>query len=279
MGKINFMENFKQENNIQALKVEQIKSPEGNDVSYSPERGGIITSLKFQGKEILYLDEGTFRNIEGNVKGGIPILFPNAGPIPDEIKTEELKNLKQHGFARESKWTSERVDKGFKETLKSNNLTKEFYPYDFEVSLTGKFEDDGSFTLNQCVKNLENEKEMPISSGFHPYFKVPNEQKKNIKFNFEGGKLIEGQVETWTNGKAVSIENPNTPLEVDIPGLGTMVFKFSKEYKRIWVWSMEGKDFVCVEPVMRDKGGIIKDPEKIKPGETHLSSVNISRKE
>ena len=272
------MENFKQEKNSQILKIEQIKSPEGNDVSYCPERGGITTSLKFEGKEVLYLDEETFRNTEGNVKGGIPILFPNAGPIPDEIKTEEFKNLKQHGFARESKWISERTNKGFKETLKSNDSTKEFYPYDFEISLSGKFENDGSFTLSQCVKNLENEKEMPISSGFHPYFKVLNEQKKNIKFNFEGGKSIEDQVETWANGKAVSIENPNVPLEVDIPGLETMVFKFSKEYKRIWVWSMAERDFVCFEPVMRDKGGIIKDPEKIKPGETHLSFVNISRK-
>jgi hypothetical protein len=30
---------------------------------------------------------------------------------------------------------------------------------------------------------------------------------------------------------------------------------------------------------MRDKGGIITDPEKIKPGETHISSFNILLKE
>ena len=269
MGKI------EQKFNQPVFNIESVKGPEGSEVSFCPERGGIITSLKLNGKEILYLDEETFKNTEVNVKGGIPILFPNAGPIPDEIQTEELRNLKQHGFARESQWDSERIQGGFNEILKSNDMTKEFYPYDFEISLLGKLEKDGSFTLSQCVKNLGNEKEMPISSGFHPYFKVPSEEKKNIKFNFEGGKLIEEQVETWANGKAVSIENPNSPLEIQIPNLGNLIISVSKEYKRIWVWSMKDKDVVCVEPVMRDKGGIIIDPEKIKPNETLESSFNI----
>ena len=117
---------------------------------------------------------------------------------------------------------------------------------------------------------------MPVSSGFHPYFKVSREEKKNIIFNFEGGELVKEQIEKWANGKAVSIENPNKPIEIKIPGLGSLVFDISKEYKRIWVWSMEGKDFICIEPVMRDKGGIIEDPEKIKPKEKHSSSFNIS---
>ena len=85
MGELPNLEN-------RVFPVETVRSPrfgrpelttegEGNEVSFSPERGGIITSLKLGGKELLYLDEETFRNPEVNVKGGIPILFPNAGPL------------------------------------------------------------------------------------------------------------------------------------------------------------------------------------------------------
>jgi galactose mutarotase-like enzyme len=272
------MKNLEQKLNP-ILKTETIKTPEGNEVSFCPERGGIITSIKLQGKEILYLDKETFEDTKVNVKGGIPVLFPNAGPIPDDIKTEELKNLKQHGFARESKWNSQKEINGFKETLDSNSETKESFPYDFELTIDGHFEKDNSFTITQAVESKEKNKEISISSGFHPYFKVLSEEKKNIEFNFKGGEIVKEKTEIWANGKAVSIENPNTPIEVNIPGLGVLVFNISKEYKRIWVWSMEGKDFICVEPVMRDKGGIITDPEKIKPGETHISSFNILLKE
>ena len=272
------MKNLEQKANL-SLKIETIKTPSGDEVSCCPERGGIITSIKLKGKEILYLDEETFKNPEVNVKGGIPILFPNAGPIPDEIKIEDLKNLKQHGFARESKWSSVKGSSVLKETLSSNSETRELYPYDFNLSLECHFEKNNSFTITQIVENKEKGKEMPISSGFHPYFKVLSEEKKNIEFNFKGGEIVKEKTEIWANGKAVSIENPNTPIEVNIPGLGVLTFNISKEYKRIWVWSMEGKDFICVEPVMRDKGGIITDPEKIKPGETHISSFNILLKE
>lgn len=261
-----------EKNNI--LKIKTIKTPEGNEVSFCPERGGIITSLKLNGQEILYLDQDTFKDINVNVKGGIPILFPNAGPIPDNMKTEALKNLKQHGFVRNSKFNSIKKINVFNESLSSDLKTKEVYPYDFKLSIDGHFEKDNSFSIIQTVENI-GENEMPISSGFHPYFKVSSEEKKNIKFNFKGGDYIKDQFEKWSNNEYVSIENPNEPIEIVIPNLGVILLNFSKEYKRIWVWSMEGKDFICVEPVMQDVGGIITDPEKIKPNSTHFSSINI----
>lgn len=271
------MNQFEQKQTI-GPKVETTIVSNG-EISYSPERGGIITSIKINNKEILYMDEDTFENREGNVKGGVPILFPNAGPIPDEIKTEELANLKQHGFARESnKWTSLKKENGFIETLKSDEETIKAFPYDFELSVNGKYEEDGSFSITQLVKNLETDKDLPLSSGFHPYFKVSSEAKKDIEFNFKGGEFVKGNTEIWSNGKAISIENPGKSIEVNIPNLGKLILKVDKEYKRIWVWSQTDKDFICIEPVMRDKGGLVNDPEKIKPGETFSASFNLNLK-
>ena len=258
-----------------SLKRENIKTLEGSEVSFSPERGGIITSLKLDGKEILYLDEETFNNLNSSVKGGIPILFPNAGPIPDEIKTEEYANLKQHGFARDMKWSFEKTENGFAESIISDENTKSVYPHYFKLTLRGVLEEDDSFTLTKTIQNLNEDKDMAVSSGLHPYFKVDNEQKQNIEFNFPGGKFIKENIEKWANGEYVCIDNPNIPLEVYIPELGTLIFTIDKEYKKIWVWSMPDKDFVCIEPVMHDKGGIILEPTIIKPKESLTVSFNV----
>ena len=113
-------------------------------MSYCPERGGIITSIKFRGTEILYLDQETLENPAVNVKGGIPILFPNAGPIPDtSTAPAEFANLKQHGFARlSSRWHFVTHWSVFFEELKSYYETRSCYPYPFTLSIYGEIGED-----------------------------------------------------------------------------------------------------------------------------------------
>lgn len=259
-------------------KIETVEIPNGDSISYCRERG-IITSLKIGGgKEVLYMDEDTLNDRKVNIKGGIPVLFPNAGPIPDELKTLEFAELEQHGFARKQEWEAVETMEGINASLRSSKETKKVFPYNFELSLISKFEKDGSFTVTQQVENHEAGKEMPVSFGLHPYFKVPNELKRDVRFNFEGGKYVEENKEKWSNGQSISLENPGTPMEIQIPDLGVLIFKISPEYKKIWVWSLSGKDFVCIEPVMRDKGGIITDPEIVKPHQKYSASLNVSFK-
>jgi galactose mutarotase-like enzyme len=261
------------------LKIETFKTPEGNEISCCPERGGLITSIKLQGKEILYLDENTFRDKNVNVKGGIPVLFPNAGPIPEElkIKAPELANLKQHGFAREQNWKFVNTNNEFNMVLEANDESKKIFPYDFKLSLISQFKKNGSLTIIEQVENLEQHKEMPVSFGLHPYFRVPNELKGNIEFNFSQGKRVKDNFEQWANGKAVSVKNLGFGdlFEVKIPGLGKLVLDISTGYERVWFWSMPGKDFICIEPVLRDRGGIIEEPERIKPSHIFSPSFNI----
>lgn len=261
--------------NVNTFKIEMIKGPNNGEVSYCPKRGEIITSIKLAGKEIIYLDQETFKDLNVNVKGGVPILFPNAGPITEN---SEFPNLAQHGFARNMEWQSEHTENGFMGTLSANEKTRKMYPFDFKFSVSGRFEQDGSFTYDQVVENMEEVGELPLSMGLHPYFKVPNIEKSNIKFNFAGGKLVEEQIKSWVNGKtikAISIDNPNVPMEIVIPGMGTLVMGVSPEFKKIWVWSVDGKDFICVEPVMRNANGLIDNPEKIKPKGKFSARVNL----
>ena len=163
------------------FKIETIKFSKNSEVSFCPTRGGLVTSLKLKGKEILYFDEETFNSGESSIRGGIPILFPNAG----ELKENTLyPNLKRHGFARDLEWASLVGVDQFTETLSANQSTKDVYPYNFRLSISGKFEENNSFTLTQEVENKEIGMSLPVAMGLHPYIKVKNEDKKNIKFNF-----------------------------------------------------------------------------------------------
>jgi galactose mutarotase-like enzyme len=262
------------------FNIETIKSPEGNEISFSPERGGIIKSLKLKGTEVLFMDEETFEDSTKNVKGGIPIMFPNAGPL--EGKANPYPNLKQHGFARTSdKWLIEsKGDFELVERFTADEKTEKAFPYNFMIKMRAELENDGSITISQEATNLEEVKDLPVSMGLHPYLKVPNEKKKEIKFDFPGGERIEQDFSNWSEGGTISIDNPKLKdpeavLRLEIPKLGTIVLDVSQEYRKIWVWSLPGKDFVCVEPTMRDEGGLIDDPELIKPHQTLSGKVNF----
>lgn len=266
-------------------RIETLRTPHG-EVSYSPERGGIITSIKLpkgdsgQLIELLYMDIATFNDREKNIKGGIPILFPNAGPIDHP----DFPGLKQHGFARDSSnWTMEQGPNEFSETLSSDDESRKVYPFDHSLRLSGIIGEDGSLALSQSVTNLEQDRDLPVSMGLHPYFPVPHEMIKDIKFQFPGGDAIEQSVEQWAiDGtiNTIKIDNPkfNDPevvIRVKIPELGTLVIDASPEYQKIWIWSMPGKDFICIEPVMRNAGGLVDDPELVKPSKTYTGTVKF----
>ncbi len=247
-------------------KIERLEGESRNAVSFSPERGGIITSLQFGGQEVLYFDESTFNDPAKNVRGGVPVLFPNAGPGNEAL----YPGLKQHGVARLSHdWVKEAAPDNhlgsFAESL-TILLPTPSYPYMFRTGISGSFDEAGVFTLTQSAANLSTEKEMPVSMGLHPYFKVDNAKRKDIRFDFPGGAIAEERADVWMNDGTVSIDNPNTDMRVVIPDVGTLVLRASPEYKKIWIWSKPDGDFVCIEPVMNDEGGLVNSPHMIAPG-------------
>lgn len=254
------------------------RSKFGTECSFSPSRGGIITSLKFQGKEILYMDEETFCDPTKNVRGGIPILFPNAGPI----EHPDFPGLKQHGFARDMVWQAKTGNEtGFFETLVSDESTRRVFPFDFLLSMRGYFWTDGALTIFHEVQNKEETIKMPISMGLHPYLYVPADQKSNVVFDFPGGEIVSKERDKWLNGTAVSIKNPSTarrvvPLRIYFLDFGrVIIMTVSSQYQRIWVWSLPSKDFICIEPVMRDVGGLANDPKLVKSGKVFNASMTI----
>ncbi|HSM81258.1 MAG TPA: aldose epimerase, partial [Nodosilinea sp.] len=139
-----------------------------------PERGGLVTRWQVEGQDIFYFDSDRFANPELSVRGGIPILFPICGNLPDNQYRldDETYSLKQHGFARDLPWqvTQQTVDNaaGLTLELTSSKATLAQYPFDFKLAFTFRLSGH-ILELQQRFTNLA-DRPMPFSTGLHPYF-------------------------------------------------------------------------------------------------------------
>lgn len=227
-----------------------------------PERGGIITSWQIRGKEMLYLDAERFANPELTVRGGIPILFPICGNLPDNTYTYQGQSytLKQHGFARDLPWevTDRVTQNGVSITLvlNSNNQTRAVYPFDFQLIFTYRLQGN-SLEIHQRYAN-HSAGAMPFSTGLHPYFQVSdktqlqfeipanqfqNQRDKSIQpfagqFDFDLDEIDASFRELSGQSAAVTDLGQQTRLKLDYdPIYSTLVF-----------WTVKGKEFYCLEP-------------------------------
>jgi len=227
-----------------------------------PERGGIVTRWAIQGQEILYLDQERFQDPSLSVRGGIPILFPICGNLPNNQYTHNEKSytLQQHGFAREMLWEviDQNTDSGASLTLRltSTSVTKKLYPFDFEVDFTYQLQ--GNYlSIKQRYTNLSDEK-MPFSTGLHPYFWVKD--KSQLSFDipanilqdhttleikpFNGTfDLSQPEIDAafkQVNRQSASFSDRQRPL--------TLNLEYSDLYGTLVFWTLQNKDYICLEP-------------------------------
>ena len=147
-----------------------------------PERGGLITEWRSEGKELLYFDLDRFLDKDKSVRGGIPILFPICGNLSEGYLIGGKKYfLKQHGFARSLPWSIGLLkDKlGIRLKLSDTNETRSYFPFFFTL-LMDVFLKDKSLQISVKVYN-QSQDSMPFSFGLHPYFQVSNTKKIKIE--------------------------------------------------------------------------------------------------
>jgi galactose mutarotase-like enzyme len=226
-----------------------------------PERGGIITSWQVQGHELLYLDAERFSHPELTVRGGIPILFPICGNLPDNLYSYEGQSyhLKQHGFARDLPW---RVAASQTETaaaltleLTSNDQTRQGYPFEFQLLFTYELEGQ-SLTLRQRHTNLS-ERPMPFASGLHPYFTVGN--KAQLQFEIPASQYQDQRNQTQHPFSGFDFEVDEIDVafrslsrqsaQVTDPERGLrLTLDYDSAYSTLVFWTIKGKDYYCLEP-------------------------------
>ncbi|MEB3282188.1 MAG: aldose epimerase [Lyngbya sp.] len=262
------------------------------EVSVVPERGGIVTNWRIGETQIFYLDTERFADPSLSVRGGIPLLFPICGNLPNDTYTlnGETYQLKQHGFARNLPWevTEQSTENGASLTvsLKSNDQTRAVYPFDFELNYIYTLRGN-TLELRYRHTNLSQEP-MPFATGIHPYFTVLDKQQlvfdlPSTQFQAKDDDKIQtfsGEFDFDQDEIDVAFFNLSKPSAVvtDPSRNFKLTFNWDERYSTLVFWTVKGKDFYCLEPWSSPRNALNTGESlmKAEPGETVETFVTLS---
>ncbi|MEN9800465.1 MAG: hypothetical protein RL653_4162 [Pseudomonadota bacterium] len=215
-------------------------------VEVHPARGGLVARFDVDGAPVLYLDEATLRDTGKNVRGGVPVLFPFAGKAPPG------SDLPQHGLARKVAWETVRLSGGDTAELV---MGVDVAPYRLElaVGLSGR-----RLSVDARVEN-RGSVAAPVHYGLHPYFYVPDAVKRDVRLEVEATRAFDNR--TGTEGAFTGFDFTAEELDLHLldarterpvlhrPGLPPITFEWGcADFPVCVVWTVKGKDYVCVEP-------------------------------
>lgn len=242
------------------------------------ENCGVVAEISTLGAEMIGVIAGEKQRVwqgnENSWKGREPVLFPMCGSLKDKKYIFDGKeySLPSHGFARRKQFSvTEKSENSVTLLLKSDEQTKEVYPFDFEFYVTYEVLECGAVKITYKIKNAGAQK-MFASLGSHESFNLfaPLGSSHLLKFEkqerFLSPKVL-GETGTILNEcddfgsgdelsmtremfahdtlifggvnsrKVTLIENgaPLAEIEFDAPNL------------LVWT-SKEPADFICIEP-------------------------------
>ena len=219
--------------------------------------GACLTRFSVGDEDLLFPDG--MLEVEGRLKrrGGMPLLFPNAGPLLDGSPFP----LPQHGFARDLPWELLRRSEDAA-TISLKRDADERYPFSLrlEVSICvapGRL-DYGFSVVNESPSPL------PMAPGLHPYFAVPYEFRSELITNAPG---FDPSTYDWSE---VLVLDRVDPLELTLPGGTRLTAVSSSDLTTTVIWSEPGRDFLCIEPWAAAPGALTNPDACLHalPGET-----------
>lgn len=225
----------------------------------APSRGGMVTAFEVRTRPIFFLDRTTFLDPTKNVRGGNPVLFPTPGKLVGDAwaRDGERGSLGQHGFARNRAWKVVRRDeRSVTLRLEADETTRAGYPWDFRVDLSYAVE-AGALLVTADVEN-RSRTSMPFGLGFHPYFLVKDKSTFTIESAATRAFDNVTKHEVAFDARTLDVRAAEVDLHLLDHDAREMSFAYD-DVARItidggserphWVlWSLPGRDFVCVEP-------------------------------
>jgi galactose mutarotase-like enzyme len=258
----------------------------GSSATIAPERGAIITSFKVRGRELLYLDQATFLDSSKNVRGGVPILFPSPGKLADDYWhcDGQSGSMKQHGFARTCAWeVSDVTPQAVTLTLRSTAATLAQYPWSFvatlQVAIFGS-----RLRLTMQIDNT-GASAMPFALGYHPYFLVSD--KRNARIDTDATRQFDNVSKAASAFTGFDLTRDELDLHLLDQSASSMSLHLgegaviqvnaSPEFAHWVIWTVAGKDYVCVEP-WTSPGNALNSGERLQrlaPGQSQRSFIEI----
>ena len=228
-------------------------------VVVAPARGGMVTRFDVAGAPVLFLDVASLVDETKNVRGGNPVLFPSPGPLAGDRFTRDGRSgsMKQHGFARQRAWSvAEESKSAVTLELASDDATRAQFPWDFRARLRYALAGT-TLSVETRVENTGSAP-MPFSLGFHPYFHVADADKARARIATLATRAYDNVTK-----KDIDVRGPIdlTVKELDLHlfdhqgnsatlerGADRIVVSGDRAFCRWVIWTLPGKDFVCLEP-------------------------------
>jgi galactose mutarotase-like enzyme len=196
--------------------------------------------------------------------------------------------MRRHGFARDLPWEvrSQEASRVVLALGHSEQTLREF-PWRFEARLTVSLVGT-ALHLSFSAENRDS-RPMPLHLGYHPYFHVPQANKAAARVETDASRA-------WDNRQGATVAFSGLDLtgpEVDMhlldhspqgttlergPGLRPVELAWSPSFTTLVVWTLAGRDFVCVEP-WTAPGGALQTHQgllTVAPGSTFSSEFEIS---
>ena len=261
-------------------------------VELLPERGALVTRFRVGDGELLDLGEETVVDATRSVRGGIPILWPNAGRLPgDSCELGGVMcRLPQHGVARNRPWTvvdSTADGEGacLRLVLTDDDATRDAFPFAFRLGFDLRLQ-QAALTLTLTVTNT-GDRPLPQAPGFHPYFRVPQSSKESAEVETDATTARDN-----LTGRPVAVGTPDfTRDELDwhlddhmLPGtllrrtpLRPIRLTWADGFDTLVLWTLGGRDFICVEPWAAPAGALAEGGGRVvAPGESASWSWSVS---
>ncbi len=232
----------------------------------APARGGMASRLSLGGRHRFFLDESTLRDPTKNVRGGNPVLFPSPGKLENDAyaraiaaQPRSMYSMKQHGFARNFPWevaeTKTDGDARAVLRLRSSDDTRAMFPWDFSAEYTYILK-GMTLRIEQRFTNTGGEA-MGFGAGFHPYFHVKQSEKPATRVGTKATRAFDNVTKKEVALEKIDLgkhevdlhllDHRAEPCTLESP-TNKIVVRGSAEFTHFVVWTLEGKDFVCVEP-------------------------------
>jgi len=255
---------------------EYLNRENGDRLRISPEKGGLITEWRCEGKEVLYLDKDRFLKKDKSVRGGIPILFPICGDLPQNclLFSEAKHQLKQHGFARDMSWEINLLEdkSGVALELLDTQETRASFPYKFKIYMEARLKKT-SLEIDINIKN-RSDILMPFSFGLHPYFNISDFNNIEIKGLHSKcinqinmlEETVEDQIQRLDKGVDF-LSGPSKSVRIiDSSAERCIELEQNSPMDLTVVWTDPPRRMICVEPWTSPRQSLLSGERKIQIG-------------
>ena len=252
----------------------------GDLIRLVPERGGLLTGWQVDGREVVYLDLERFLTPGQSVRGGVPVLFPICGNLPDDslpLADGRTASLKQHGFARTMPWSLSALEDGLGVRLELSDTAETLaaFPFPFLLQLDYRLA-PSALEVTMTLHNRADQP-LPFSFGLHPYFNVSSlagtgfagMPAECFNHNVMAPASTSEQLQLLEEGIDLLVRPDGDVALVDQDAGIKLTMELSDPWNLAVFWTDPPRTMVCMEPWTGPRQSLISGDCKLEvaPGE------------